>query len=90
MYIRLDNVPYHGVKRDDKILFSESNSRFVVTVPKSQKKRFETVMQGSICGHVGFVLEKPVLRVKGLNGKDVIQTTIAKLKQMWKTPLEAV
>lgn len=90
MYIHLKKVPHHGIMRDDVLLFSESNSRFVVTVPKAEKVRFETIMQGSIFTHIGFVLEKPVMRIKGLNGKDIIQTNIVKLKQVWKTTLEAV
>jgi phosphoribosylformylglycinamidine synthase len=90
IYVHLDKVPYRGMKRDDMLLFSESNSRFVVTVPKAERAQFEVIMQGSSYAHIGFVLEKPVMRVKGLTGRDIIQTDIMELKRVWKTDRETV
>ncbi|UCH03104.1 MAG: phosphoribosylformylglycinamidine synthase [Candidatus Bathyarchaeota archaeon] len=88
IYVRLDKVPYHGDKRDDKILFSESNSRFIVTVPKDKKDSFESIMQGIAFSHIGFVLEKPIFWVKGADGSDVIKTALDDLKKSWTTTLE--
>jgi phosphoribosylformylglycinamidine synthase len=90
LYVRLDKVPYHEVRRDDVILFSESNSRFIVTVPKEKMNGFEEVMRGSICAHIGFVVEEPTLRIKGLGGHDIIRANLEDLKRAWKATLEAI
>ncbi|MFH0897369.1 MAG: AIR synthase-related protein [Candidatus Bathyarchaeota archaeon] len=90
MYVSLEKVPYSGAQRDDAVLFSESNSRFIVTVPEEKKEKFERTMQGSTYAHIGFVIESPELRIKGLRGLDVIQTDLADLEKAWKSTLEAV
>ena len=90
MYVRLDKVPYRGVQRDDTILFSETNSRFVVTVAREKRKEFEKVMQGSSNAYIGFVIEKPVLIIRGLNKSNIIQANIEDLKMAWKRTLEAI
>ncbi len=90
MYIRLDKLPYRGVQRDDALLFSESNSRFLVTVPREKKEEFEKTLHGSICANVGFVTEKPELRIRGLRSDDLIQADLSDLKRAWKSRLEAI
>jgi len=90
MYIRLDKVPYRGTRRDYVILFSESNSRFVVTVPREKMGDFEKVMRGSVYAQIGFVVEKPVLRIRGLGGSDVVRAELEELKRAWKSMLEAI
>jgi phosphoribosylformylglycinamidine synthase len=90
MCIQLDKVPHQGIMRDDTLLFSETNSRFVVTVPPTARERFETIMQGTKYGYVGFVHENSELRISGLNGKNIIQIDVNALKRAWKTTLEAM
>ena len=90
MDISLDKIPYCGVQRDDTVLFSETNSRFVVTVAKEKREEFEKVMQGSSIAHIGFVLEKLVLIIRGLNERNIIQANIEDLKMAWKSTLEEI
>jgi phosphoribosylformylglycinamidine (FGAM) synthase-like enzyme len=85
--INLRAVPAEGIARDDEMLFSESQSRFVVTVRPALRKAFEVALAGSACGRIGQVIPEGVLRVDGLGGKRIIETDIAALKAAWLKPL---
>ncbi|MBP7341099.1 MAG: phosphoribosylformylglycinamidine synthase [Syntrophaceae bacterium] len=85
--VDLKDVPYRGRKRDDYILFSETASRFVVTIHPQDKPKFEKVMAGSAAREIGFVSNNGLLRVSGLSGKTVIREKIGKLKAAWQKPL---
>ena len=58
MNIDLNDVPYQGKKRNDYILFSETASRFVVTIHPEDQSKFEKIMAGNIIGEIGFVTER--------------------------------
>jgi phosphoribosylformylglycinamidine synthase len=88
--VSLSKVPYSGTKRNDVILFSESNSRFVVTVPMNMKEEFELEMQGNTCMEVGIVTDEQRLKIRGVDGHYIINSDIKRLKEVWKSPLEAV
>lgn len=81
--VSLDKVPYVGVKRNDVILFSESNSRFVVTIPIDKKEEFELLMEGNAYAHIGFVINEQRLKIKGFEGCYVIDAEIKALKEVW-------
>ncbi|MFA5333381.1 MAG: AIR synthase-related protein [Candidatus Nanoarchaeia archaeon] len=52
------NIDINGINsnlRDDFLLFSESQSRFVVTVNPELKEEFENTMQGIYCQQIGTV-----------------------------------
>ncbi len=51
--------------RDDQILFSESCGRFLVTVPKKDRKEFESIFDGLPYGLVGEVTDNPELVITG-------------------------
>jgi phosphoribosylformylglycinamidine synthase len=78
--ITLDSIDKLG--RADKILFSETTGRFVVTVPKSKRADFEFAM-GDYAVEVGEVrLDKEVcIRYKG---KNVVSTTTDELRECYK------
>ncbi|MGD0237778.1 MAG: AIR synthase-related protein [Syntrophorhabdales bacterium] len=84
--IDLQDVPYEGEKRDDRVLFSESNSRFVVTIPPEKKDAFERMMEGTACSCVGFVVLDPRLVVWS-GGVRIIDSEIESLKEAWKSTL---
>ncbi len=75
------------VTRDDVILFSESNSRFIVEVDKKNQEEFEKLMQDNQFGLIGCVSEKPEFKVYGLDGEVVVSVDIDKLKEAWQRPL---
>ena len=87
MNIDLAQVPTDGIMRDDTILFSESQSRFVVTVPAQNKTEFEKIMNGQIFAPVGHVTGDEDFMVKGLNGKVVLRANIQELKDAWQKTL---
>jgi phosphoribosylformylglycinamidine synthase subunit PurSL len=73
--------------RDDVTLFSETPSRFVVTVRPEQAVAFETSLQGLPWAAVGHVSDTPALRVVGRSGALIIEAGIDRLKAAWQTPL---
>ncbi len=85
--IDLKDVPYSGKKRDDYVLFSETASRFVVTIHPKDRTKFEKMMAGSIAREIGFVSNDGLLQVSGLSGKMVIREKIGRLKDAWQKPL---
>jgi phosphoribosylformylglycinamidine (FGAM) synthase-like enzyme len=70
--------------RDDSVLFSESNSRFLVEVAEKQRNDFEALMKGVAFAEVGRVEKKGVLSVNGLNGKQVVHADLENLRRSWK------
>ncbi len=87
MNIDLKDVPYRGKKRNDYILFSETASRFVVTIHPKDQSRFEKIMAGNVLSEIGFVTGDGLFQVTGLNGKLIIKEKISKLKEAWQKPL---
>ncbi|MFH0838834.1 MAG: phosphoribosylformylglycinamidine synthase subunit PurL [Candidatus Omnitrophota bacterium] len=73
--------------RDDYILFSESNSRFIAEVEKHKQEEFETLMQGMPVGLVGCLSASPAFTVYGIKGNQVVSTDIRALKEAWQKPL---
>lgn len=84
--INLDSVPKEGIENDDKILYSETASRFVVTVPEKHKKEFIKIMGGSEVALVGKVTNGKNLKLKGLDGNIILKENIYELKKAWKEP----
>lgn len=70
-----------------KILFSESNSRFIVEVRPDYRKRFEKLMKGNVFSEIGKVAKRKYLTVCGLNDKTVVRAPISELKEAWQAPL---
>lgn len=86
----LGEAPYQvQSSRNDFVLFSESNSRFIVEVEKRNQKEFEKILNSKNIpfGLVGCLNEKKKFKVYGLDGKVCIDTNIASLKEAWQKPL---
>ena len=86
--IDLHKVPKdESVTRLDTLLFSESQSRFVVTVPPDKQMAFESIMEGKgALALVGTVTDEAVLELT--MGTDVVvREDIESLKSAWKRPL---
>jgi phosphoribosylformylglycinamidine synthase len=87
--IRLADVPMgEPVSRDDIILFSESNSRFLVEVPAERAADFRRLFDGLPCENVGLVEEGKTLQVIGLDGNVTLDCGIDDLRAAWKRPLD--
>jgi phosphoribosylformylglycinamidine synthase II len=87
MEVDLRKVPASGVDRNDMLLFSESPSRFVVTVRPENRKAFEECLKGNLFAAVGRVLGGKNFIITGLQGGVVVRTDIDELKEAWKKPL---
>ncbi|MDO9585094.1 MAG: AIR synthase-related protein, partial [Syntrophales bacterium] len=87
MMIDLTRVPASGIDRDDTLLFSESQSRFVVTVIPEDGEKFEEMMKGCAAAQVGTVLAEGLLMINGLKGNRVAEENIIELKTAWQKPL---
>jgi len=85
----LRKVPCEALARNDFVLFSESNSRFLVEVSERDKKDFETLMKGTVCAEIGRVSEKQRLCIKGLDGEAVVDASLAELLASWKKTLSS-
>lgn len=90
MEIDLRKISYVGKERDDYILFSQSNSRFVVTVPPERKEEFEKIMEGTAYSQIGIVTNNSKLKIKGLGGAYVIDSELDHLKEAWRSTLRNV
>lgn len=70
----------------DSFLFSESQSRFVITIKKEHQASFEALMKGDAFYRVGAVTDEPSLIIN--NRQDnILEENIQKLKQSWKKTL---
>jgi phosphoribosylformylglycinamidine synthase len=86
--VDLKAVPLAGpISRDDFILFSESNSRFLVEVAPENREEFERVMGGVSLAAIGQVIESGMLKVRGLDGREIVNLPISDLKEAWQKPL---
>ena len=81
----LRRVPALGgkAKREDFILFSESNSRFLVEVGLGKERKFEGLMKGD-CARVGEVSGAGGLLVRGLKGGKIIEVGSEEARKAWK------
>lgn len=76
-----------GIVEDAILLFSESNSRFLVEVSPQNWSRFAAHFEGLPLQQIGKVTGNGNFMVRGIGGGPVIDSAWADLKQSWKSPL---
>jgi phosphoribosylformylglycinamidine synthase len=81
--LELARVPGSAI-RDETILYSESNSRFLVTVAPDQAAAFEQSMAGSPLARAGRVRRDRRLVVRGRSGRPIIRQDVEGLRRAWK------
>jgi phosphoribosylformylglycinamidine synthase len=102
MELFLTEVPYQGQRlkvkgqrskaksqslRNDFILFSESNSRFIVEVERRKQKDFEKLLKNIPFGLIGCVSKGKAFNIYGLDSQPCVKTDIWTLKEAWLKPL---
>jgi phosphoribosylformylglycinamidine synthase len=88
MVIYLKQVPLgEPINRDDFVLFSESNTRFLAEVAPKDKHQFENMMAGLDFAAIGRVTNNKKFEVYGLSGERVLSAPLAELKEAWQKPL---
>jgi phosphoribosylformylglycinamidine synthase II len=85
--VDLRKVPCKAVNRNDFVLFSESNSRFLLEVPEKTKADFEAAMKGAVCAEIGKVAKNPQLIIHGLDGAVAVDASLKDLRGSWKETL---
>ncbi len=82
--INLSNLnKSEDVERDDFILFSESQSRIVVTVAPENQKKFEEIFKNVSFAKIGRIVEGD-LSIVGLKGDEIIRVSIGDLTNKYK------
>jgi len=86
--IDLANVPRSESSwSDNQLLFSESNSRFLVEVPEKHRAGFEHIMRNCAFSAIGKVRKDEEFWVHGLKGERVVSTDLSRLIEAWKGTL---
>ena len=85
--IELSKVPAQAALREDALLFSESQSRLLVSIAPESRKAFEALFAAQSLGCIGAVTEEKEVVVKGLEGQILIRTSNDQLKEAWQAPL---
>ena len=80
-------VPNEHVSRDDELLFSESNSRFIAEVTPKSKAAFENALAGVPFGLLGEVTANDRFIIRNAAGSKLIDASITELEHAWKSPL---
>ena len=86
MDVDLSAVPAENLDRLDHLLFSESQSRMVVTVRPENRAEFEKIMADSVFSLIGEVTDSPRLTMSH-NGKKMVDEPVEELKKAWQSPL---
>lgn len=88
MSLNLGSVPTgEEISADDTLLFSESNSRFLVEIEPQHQQAYETLMKGVPTGCLGTVTDTPDFIINGTAGPRIVETLIDTLKSAWQAPL---
>ena len=86
--IHLKSIPLgEPIDRDDYILFSESNTRFLVEVAPEKRDEFFEMMDGIKLAAIGQVTDSNILEIYGLDGRRIIAISLHDLKEAWQRPI---
>ncbi len=82
------DVPFKGSrKREDVVLFSESNSRLLLEVAPKDEKAFKKLFKGIAHAKIAMVETSPQMIVYGFKDQVIINADIFDLKNIWQNPL---
>jgi phosphoribosylformylglycinamidine (FGAM) synthase-like enzyme len=88
--VALALVPFEGAEplhKDPVLLFSESNSRFLLEVAPGDVAELERVMVGVPLARIGTTNRSGRLAVAGVDGSVLCDAPLDRLKAAWQTPL---
>jgi phosphoribosylformylglycinamidine synthase len=83
--LHLDRVPQEKMRKDH-VLFSESNSRFLVEVENSKASEFERIMDGCVFAEVGRTTQEKELVVCS-GASTLVRAELSSLKEAWQHTL---
>ena len=82
--IDISGIPGSANIRDDYKLYSESQGRFIVSVNPSSKAEFEAFFKGLPVAQIGYVRKDSTFRLRGDEGKIIIETDIEALGRSYR------
>lgn len=86
--VQLRHVPgAHRFERDDFLLFSESNSRFLCEVAPQKREAFERIFAGLPFAPVGRTVDGKYITIAGLDGGEVVKLDLNEAGKVWRTSL---
>ncbi len=88
--IDLSPLACDGVLDDDAKLFSESNSRFVITCAPEKEAALEDIFRGLPCARAGKVVAEERVSITGKGGRTVVDMDIEALRRAFKGTLYGV
>ena len=80
-------VETSNIDSDAVLLFSESNTRFLVEVSEQKAAAFAERFNNLPCVEIGVVNDGDQCSIAGTSGQTVIESSIEELRQVWKQPL---
>ena len=86
--VELAPAPSAGIFRDDFLLFSESQSRFIVSVREKDFGAFRAIFKPVPYGVLGKVSGDERFLVRGVQGKTVIDIGVDSLREAWQRPFK--
>jgi len=87
--INTNKIPRDEGMTDDKILFSESAGRFVVSISASSKKDFEDLMSSCVFAQIGEVCDNQNFVINGSEDSIKISIAVSELEESFKKTLSA-
>ena len=87
--VDLAHVPHDmpaGEDLDARLLFSESNTRFVCEVPSAAVAEWKSVIRRRL-RRAGEVTDDAQFQIKGRGGDVMVSAEISQLKSAWQSPL---
>jgi len=81
---------FHSKLNELELLFSESSSRFVISISKENIDVFEKVMKGEPLFRVGTVTYEKLFIIKDKHGRKIIQDSTSNLKSEWQGTLNDI
>jgi len=85
--ISLKQVPIIDKISEEGLLFSESNSRFIIEVKKEKEEKFKEILKGNIYAKIGKTINSKKFTVIGTNNKKILDADIFELKKCWQEGL---
>nr|WP_315858847.1 phosphoribosylformylglycinamidine synthase subunit PurL [Blastopirellula sediminis] len=86
--VSLDAMPHdEAAKHAVSLLFSESNTRFLVEVPADHEKQFQSLMAGVPHAAIGTVVAEPTVTISH-DKTTLVAAKLDQLKQAWLSPLD--
>ncbi len=86
-YIELENIPADFCSKEIKrLLFCETPSRFIISVPADKQDVFENIFEGLSFALIGKVIEKTQI-IMNMQDKSILDINLNEIKKAWKTTI---